>query len=420
MRIAVLGAGVVGVATAFELLRDGHEVVVLDRAEAPACGTSFANAGMIAPGHAFAWSSPEALRTLIRSIGRRDLALRFNAQADPRFWRWCWQFLLQCTAAKAARNTRRKVDLCLYSQTRLQAVLAETGIGCGRRSGGALYLHRDARGLAQGAQNAQILRDQGVEVRAVTPDEAAALDPVYEPVRDRFAGALYAPGDESGDARMFSRGLAGVCADRGVEFRLRTTVRRLVVDGTRVVAIETDRGEVRADGYVLALGVWAPFLAREAGLELPIYPVKGYSVTLPIEGRNNPPTLPGVDEDSLFAFANYGDRIRLTATAELGGYATTHEPADFAPMLKAAHELFPDAGNYAKPEHWAGLRPMTPDNLPIMGNGRTANLWVNAGHGHMGWTWACGTARITADLIAGLRPEHDAGSLLLPGSRLVH
>lgn len=413
MRTAVLGAGVIGLTTAYELWRDGHEVIVVDRGREPATETSYANAGMIAPGHAYAWSSPKAIRTLARALLRDDLALRFRFQADPQFWRWCWKFARQCTDERAIYNTGRKVALCLYSQRQLHRLVAATGIAYGARGGGALYLHRDPEALARAATAARIMRDQGVEVRAVDPGEAAALDPVYEPVRDRFAGALHAPGDESGDARLFTCGLADWLAAQGVEFRFGHTVQRIGTDQGRVTEVRTDQGAVTADAYVLALGCYSAPVGRTVGLDLPIYPIKGYSVTLPIEGRNNPPTLSGVDEHNLFAFANYGDRVRMTAIAEFAGYDWSHRPADFAPMLKAAHELFPDAGNYAKPEYWAGLRPMTPDNLPIFGRGRLANLWVNAGHGHMGWTWACGSARITADLMAGAKPEHDVATMLL-------
>jgi D-amino-acid dehydrogenase len=413
MRVAVIGAGVIGVTTAYELARDGHEVTVVDRRELPASETSHANAGMVAPGHAYAWSSPKALKTLLRALLRDDLALRFRVQADPRFWRWCWKFLRQCTSERAAYNTRRKVRLCLYSQEQLHRVVEETHVSYGGSQGGALYLYRDPEGLKRAAATAQVLRDEGVEVRMVSPDEAARLDPVYEPVRDRFAGALYAPGDESGDACLFTRNLAEVCRGRGVAFRMGEEVRAVETEGCRALRLVTDKGTVEADAFVLAAGCHSPRLGRMVGLDLPIYPVKGYSVTIPINGRNNPPTLSGVDEDNLFAFANYGDRVRLTAIAELGGYDTSHRPEDFTTLLRAARGLFPSAGDYQRPDFWAGLRPMTPDNLPIFGHGRTGNIWVNAGHGHMGWTWACGSARITADLIAGRKPEHDAASMML-------
>ena len=267
---------------------------MVDRGPEPASETSFGNAGMIAPGHAYAWSSPQAFRTLARALWRDDLALRFRFQADPQFWRWCWKFARQCTTERAAYNTGRKVALCLYSQRQLHRVVADTGVAYGARQGGALYLHRDPAALARAAATAQILRDQGVEIRAVDPDEAAAIDPVYAPVRDRFAGALYAPGDESGDARLFTlrpRRLARRARRRAAPRPHRSS--GIDAASGRVTAVRTDQGAVDADAYVLALGCYSAPVGRTIGLDLPIYPIKGYSVTLPIEGRNNPPTLTG-------------------------------------------------------------------------------------------------------------------------------
>jgi D-amino-acid dehydrogenase len=407
MRVAVMGAGLAGIAAAYALWRDGHEVVVVDRHPLPASETSYGNAGMVAPGHAYAWSSPAALRTLARALWRDDLALRFRFQADPQFWRWGWKFFRQCTSERAAANTARKVALCVYCQQELHRVVADTGVTYGGRSGGALYLFRTPETLARGTAASKVLRDRGVAVEAITPERVVQLDPVYAPVVDRFAGALFAPGDESGDARMFTRGLADWLAQRGVELRLGEAISRIEATGDRIARIFTDRGEITADAYVVALGCQSAVLGRTIGLDLPIYPIKGYSVTLPISPDSRPPSLCGVDEDNLFAFANYGDRVRLTAIAEFAGYDTSHAPEDFRTMLAAARELFPAAGDWSRPEYWAGLRPMTPDNLPIVGPTRWRNLWVDSGHGHMGWTWACGTGRVLADLMAGRRPEYD-------------
>lgn len=403
-----MGAGLAGVAAAHALRADGHEVVVVDRQPQPASETSYANAGMVAPGHAYAWSSPKALKTLMKALWRDDLALRFRFQADPQFWRWGWKFARQCTSERAAANTARKVALCVYAQRELHRVLADTGVDCGGRGGGALYLFRSAETLARGTAASKILRDQGVEVQAVTPERVVELDPVYAPVKDRFAGALFAPGDESGDSCLFTRGLADWLQARGVEFRLGEPITRIEGSGDRIERIVTAGGEIRADLYVLALGCFSAPLGRTIGLDLPIYPIKGYSVTLPIAADSRPPSLCGVDEDNLFAFANFHDRVRLTAVAEFAGYDTSHRPEDFRTMLAAARELFPAIGDWSRPEHWACLRPMTPDNLPIVGPTRWRNLWVDSGHGHMGWTWACGTGRILADLIAGRKPEYDA------------
>ena len=317
-----------------------------------------------------------------------------------------------CTTARANYNTARKVGLCLYSQEQLHRVVEETGIDYGAAKGGALYLHRSEAALEKADRNAQIMRRLGVEVRKVTPVEASRLDPVYLPVIDRFAGALHVPGDESGDARAFTRKVAGWLSERGVVLRMNESIQRVEAEGGKVGKVVTDKGELKADAFVLALGCYTAPVGRTIGVDLPIYPVKGYSVTIPIAGRNNPPRLTGVDEHNLFAFANYGQHVRMTAIAEFAGYDWSHQPSDFASLLKAAQDLFPDAGDYGQAEYWAGLRPMTPSALPIFGKAKYDNLWINAGHGHLGWTWACGSGRITADLVAGRQPGHDVSTML--------
>lgn len=405
MRVAVLGGGVVGVTAAWMLQRDGHAVTLVERAGGPASFTSFANAGLVAPGHAYAWSSPKAPGMLLRSLWRNDQALRFRPTLDPALWRWTLKFLRQCTLERAGLNTARKARLCLYSQALLQQVAAETGVAYDARGGGLLYLYRRPESFADALEKMRVLTDQGIELRSLDPDAAAEVDPALAPARGRLAGAIYAPSDESGDARLFTLGLAQACAERGVIFRFGETVTGFRIAGDRVEAARTDKGEVAADAFVLALGVFAPRLARQLGARLPIYPVKGYSVTLPVAGRNNAPTRGGVDEDNLVAYARFGERLRITATAEFAGYSTAHKPEDFRHMLAAARDLFPDGGDWAQPSYWAGLRPMTPEGTPILGRGRHANLYFNVGHGHMGWTMACGTAKIVADQVAGRIPE---------------
>lgn len=406
MHVAVLGAGVAGVTTAHFLRDDGHDVTVVDRQPAAACETSYANAGLVAPGHAYAWASPKAPRILLRSLYKEGQALRLKPRLEPRMWAWGWRFLKECTAERNRINTRRKSRLCLYSQGYLHEVARATGVDYdGRR--GLLYLYRSQEGLETAVANMRILQDNGQELEAIDGAAAARIDPALAPVKDRIVGAIHAPTDESGDCRKFTRGLAEHCAGRGVEFRYGTTVRRIVADGERVERVETDDGEVRADAYVLALGCYSPFLARPLGVRLPIYPVKGYSVTIPVAGHDNPPTLGGVDEQNLVAYAPLDGRVRITATAEFAGYDTSHRPRDFAAMLRAIGELFPEAGDYGQPDHWAGLRPMTPEGTPLFGTAGQRDLFYNTGHGHMGWTMACGAAKITADLIAGRRPEID-------------
>ncbi|MBV9568800.1 MAG: D-amino acid dehydrogenase [Hyphomicrobiales bacterium] len=414
MRAVILGAGVIGVTTAYELARDGHEVTVLDRLAEPASETSFANAGLIAPGHAYTWSSPRAPGILWRSLFDKSQALRFKPSLDPRLISWTLKFLRNCTAERARTNTKRKVRLCIYSQGELQRISAETGVDYHELKGGLLYLYRSTQSFERGASHTNILAEEGLELRTVDRDEMARIDPALEPVKEQFAGAIFAPSDGSGDARVFTLNLARYCSERlGVNFRFNTEVTGFATSGDRVTGVTTRNGTVSGDEFVMSLGVFSPFLSTKLGASLPIYPIKGYSVTLPLEGHNNPPTIGGVDEDNLVAYARFGDRIRATATAEFAGYDKSHEPADFDYMLGVMRKLFPDGANYEKPSYWAGLRPMTPEGTPIFGRGRYRNVMFNTGHGHMGWTMSAGSARIAADLIAGRRPAIDITGMTL-------
>jgi D-amino-acid dehydrogenase len=401
MKIVVLGAGVVGAATAYLLAREGHEVTVVDRQPGPARETSFSNAGLIAPGHVYAWASPRAPAILLKSLWREDTALRFRLKADPALWLWSLKFLANCTADRNRRNTLIKLRLALFSREELHRIAVETGIDCGLTGKGALYLFRDKEHLATGFANSALLRANGLEVEAADPDRCVALEPALARARDRLAGGLYCPLDESGDCFSFTEQLASAATQQGVAFSWETHVERLSVENGRVTAAETNHGRIRADAFVLALGSYSAPFARTAGVRIPVYPVKGYSLTVPIDGHAGAPHMPGVDEAYLVAFARIGGKLRLTATADFAGFDTRHAPADFAPMLKVARELFPDGGDYENPSYWSCLRPMTPDGPPIIGRSRVSNLWLNTGQGHMGWTMACGSARILAELIAG-------------------
>ncbi len=404
MKALVLGAGIVGITTAYELNRDGYDVTVIDREAEPASFTSFSNAGLFAPGHAYAWSSPAAPGILLKSLWRNDQALRFKFNTDPAFWRWMWRFWKECTAERAALNTMRKARLCLYSQQVFHDTVARTKVAYDGRDGGLLYLFRSAAALKAAANKAKILIDQGCRVDTIDADGVAKADPALAPVKDRFAGALFVPGDESGDCRLFARNMGGWLKGQGVSFKFNTTVTGLETAGGKVVAVQTDKGRETADVIVLCLGVYSPHVARMAGMDLPIYPVKGYAITAPVAGRNNPPTIGGIDEESLVAYAPYGDRVRVTATAEFSGYGRDFKPSDFRSMLDTMKAIFPDGADWAKASTWAGLRPMTPEGTPILGRSKFANLWFNTGQGHMGWTMSHGAARITADLIAGKKP----------------
>jgi D-amino-acid dehydrogenase len=292
-------------------------------------------------------------------------------------------------------------------------VTAETGITWDRSQSGALYLYRDPDHFRAGRANFRLLADEGVEARTLESEELAGFEPALAHMKHRFAGAIHTPHDESGDARKFTLALAESCRKRGVDFQLGVAITRIERDGDRIAGVETDHGRFAGDAYVLALGSYSPLLARRIGLKLPIYPVKGYSVTLPIADAESAPAHFGVDEANLVAFARLGDRLRLTATADFAGYDTSFAPGDFAHMLKVARELFPRAAAYDRPEYWACLRPMTPDGPPIMGPSGIANLWLNTGHGHIGWTMACGSSRVVVDRMLGRKPETDDTPFLL-------
>ncbi|MDH3230973.1 MAG: D-amino acid dehydrogenase [Alphaproteobacteria bacterium] len=405
MKVLILGAGVAGVSAAWYLLRDGHEVSVVDRQPGPALETSYANAGLIAPGHSFAWASPKAPRTLMKSLWRDDQAFRFRLTPDPRMWAWSLRFLRECTAARARTNTLRKHALCLYSQQLFRDLIAETGIEYDGRTGGLLYLYRTPASFERGVANMRILAEDGQEQEIVDPDRIAEIDPSLAAARDRVAGGIYCPTDESGDAWLFTAGLARLCAGQGADLHYGRTVQALEADGDRIVRISTDRGDMAADIYVLAFGCYSSHQVRPLGVSLPVYPVKGYSVTVPLGAGGKAPAIGGVDEDNLVAYCPMGRRLRVTATAEFAGYSTRHRPADFRKMLQAIQDLFPEGGDFGRPEYWAGLRPMTPEGTPILGFGKHRNLCYNTGHGHMGWTMACGTAAVVADLIAGRTPD---------------
>jgi D-amino-acid dehydrogenase len=404
MRIVVLGGGVVGVTTAYQLQRDGHEVVLLERNPEVASGASWGNAGMIAPGHSFVWSSPRAPMILAKSLMLKDQALRFRLSADPRLYAWTWGFLKECTAAKARRNTLLKHRLAAYSQKVLGEVVADEAIDYDRNTRGILYMHRSQKALDSGVEHMKLLESDGQAIKVLTRDQVIALEPGLAHAGEKIAGAILCPTDETGDCAKFTRALAARIVERGGAIVTGATVEELTSDGDKVTHASTDRGLFSGDAYVLALGAESPILARKLGLRLPIYPIKGYSLTIPIGAAKSPPTIACLDEHNLVAISRFGDRLRITATAEFAGYDASHKPSDFAFMKRVTQELFPDGAEYDRAEMWAGLRPMTPTNLPLVGQRRFKNLVLNCGHGHIGWTMSHGSARIAADLIAGRAP----------------
>jgi D-amino-acid dehydrogenase len=411
MRVLVMGGGVVGVTTAYQLLRDGHEVVLLERNADVALETSWGNAGMIAPGHSFVWSSPRAPMILLKSLVLKNQALRFRPSLDPRLWGWSLKFLAECTETKARRNTLRKHQIAVYSQRVLHETLAHETIEYDRNDRGILYFYRDQKSLDAGVEHMQLLGQDGQEVRILDRQQMLEIEPALSNAAAGIAGAIYCPTDESGSCQKFTAGLAAICRTRGAEIRPNEEIVGIDTTGDTVSGVRTTHETVTADAYVLALGSQSPILARAIGIDLPIYPIKGYSLTIPIGNHRAPPTISTIDENNLVAVSRMGERVRVTATAEFAGWDKSHRPSDFTFMKSVVQGLYPDGADYDRAEMWAGLRPMTPDNLPIVGRKTHRNLWYNTGHGHIGWTMSHGTARMVADLIGGRTPAIPAEGL---------
>ncbi|MFO7189537.1 MAG: D-amino acid dehydrogenase [Pseudomonadota bacterium] len=410
MRVAVLGAGVVGTTTAWYLAKAGHEVTVLERHSAAALETSFANGGQISVSHAEPWANPNAPWKILKWLGREDAPLLFRLRADWRQWQWGLRFLLECRASRTRENTRQLLALGLYSRERLRALRAETGIRYDELTRGILHFYTEQKDFDLAVSQAALMRELGCEREVKTRAECVAIEPALRDAADKIVGGTYTASDESGDAFKFTQALACLAEDGGVRFRYDCLVKRLEVEKGRVasVVVADENGEdesVTADAYVVCLGSYTPLLLRPLGIPVPVYPAKGYSITVPLEPEDEAPTVSLTDEAHKLVFSRLGDRLRVAGTAELNGYNTEIDPLRCEALVKRTFELFPRAGQPARAEYWAGLRPATPSNVPLIGRTRYPNLWLNTGHGTLGWTLACGSAAALADLMSGRRPE---------------
>jgi D-amino-acid dehydrogenase len=395
VKVAVLGAGVVGTAAAWYLRQDGHDVQVLDRREGPGLETSFANGGQISADHAAPWAKPGVPLQALKWMLQEDAPLLFRLRADPAQWRWGLQFLRNCTAARFREHAARLQRLGQYSRAQLQALRKETGLQYDQLARGILVLYTGERGFEPGWK---------------TPEECIAIEPAVASMKTLLNGGRYYPDDETGDAYKFTAALAKLCAAKGVQFEYGVAVHGLEVEGDEIKAVRTNRREpVRADAYVLALGSYSPLIARPLGIRLPIYPLKGYSVTMPVKNPAAAWTVSLSDEAHKLVLSRLGDRLRIAGTAELNGYDTEINKLRCEAIVRRTLQLFPEAGDPSRAEYWAGLRPATPSNLPCIGRTKYPNLFLNTGHGTLGWTHACGSGRIVADLVSGRRPEVGTG-----------
>lgn len=411
MKVAVLGGGVIGVASAWYLAEAGHEVVVIDRQPGPALETSFANAGEISPGYASPWAAPGIPQKAIRWLMMRHAPLILQPAVDREMLGWLFAMLRNCTSARYAVNKARMVRLAEYSRDRLIALRADTGIAYDERMQGTLQLFRTQKQLDGIAKDIAVLRAGNVPFEILDREGCIAVEPGLAAARDKIVGGLRLPGDETGDCFKFTGALAAMAAERGARFRYGEAIRSLVIEGGRVAGVETDRRRITADRYVLALGSHSAAILRPLRLRLPVYPVKGYSITVPIVDAARAPESTLMDESYKIAITRLGDRIRVGGMAEISGYNNALPERRRATLVHSLTDLFPGAGDVEAASYWSGLRPMTPDGTPVIGATPYDNLFLNTGHGTLGWTMACGSGRLIADLVSGRPTDIEAADL---------
>jgi D-amino-acid dehydrogenase len=411
VKILILGSGVIGVTSAYYLAQAGHEVTVIDRQPKPALETSFANAGEVSPGYSSPWAGPGVPVKAVKWLLMKHGPLVIRPKLDPVLWVWLLKLLRNCTSARYAINKSRMIPIAEYSRDCLRALRAETGIHYDERAQGTLQLFRRQSQLDQTGDDIAVLRQYGVPFEVLDREGCIAAEPALAAVKDKIAGGLRLPQDETGDCHMFTQALAIEAEKLGVRFAFNVGIEGLVADASRITGVATARGVLQADAYVVALGSWSSRLVRPLGISLPVYPVKGYSITVPIADPDGAPVSTVMDESYKVAITRLGDRIRVGGTAEISGYSDKLYAARRATLDHSLTDLFPRGGELAKATFWSGLRPMTPDGPPVIGATRFANLHLNTGHGTLGWTMACGSGKVLADLLSGRKPDIDTSEL---------
>jgi D-amino-acid dehydrogenase len=413
MKILILGAGVIGTTTAWYLARAGHEVTVVDRQAGPALETSFANAGEVSPGYSAPWAGPGVPLKAIQWLLMQHSPLVIQPMLDAAMWRWGAQMLRNCTEARYQLNKARMVRLAEYSRDCLKALRAETGIRYDERTQGTLQLFRTQQQLDGTGKDIEILHQYGVPYELLDPAGYLKHEPALAEVQHKFVGALRLPGDETGDCFLFTNRLAEMAQAQGVQFRFGAHIERLVADGGELQGVVVDGQTLTADRTLLALGSYSTAMLKPLGLDLPVYPVKGYSITVPVASAAHAPESTIMDETHKVAVTRLGDRIRVGGTAQLSGFDLSLVPSRQKTLEFVLSDLFPQGGDLSRAEFWTGLRPMTPDGTPVLGPTRVKNLWLATGHGTLGWTMAAGTGRLLADWIGGRKPEIDTEGLTL-------
>lgn len=406
MKLLVLGAGVVGVTSAWYLRQAGHEVTVVDRQPAAAQETSFANGGQISVSHAEPWANPHAPLQALKWFGREDAPLLFRMRADPALWAWSLSFLNECRPARTRRNTREITALGLYSRARLGELRSTLGLEYEAEQRGIMHFYTDPAQFEGAVKAAALMRDLGCDRRVIDAAEAVAIEPALADMQSRIVGADYTALDESGDAMKFTQALAQRAAAAGVQFIWGNAAAGLTIDGGQVRgAILSDGRLLTGDAVVVALGAYSPTFLKPYGLSLPVYPAKGYSVTYQLSEASLAPRVSLTDDAVKIVISRFGQRLRVAGTAEFSGYNLDLNPARYRIIDHRVRTLFPRLQALGEPQYWTGLRPATPSNRPLIGRAAYPNLYLNTGHGTLGWTLSCGSAAALADLVGGRRPE---------------
>jgi D-amino-acid dehydrogenase len=410
MRVVVLGSGVVGVTSAYYLARAGHEVTVIDREAGPALETSFANAGQISPGYASPWAAPGVPLKAVKWMFQKHAPLAIRLDGTQFQLQWMWQMLQNCTSARYAVNKGRMVRLAEYSRDCLQTLRADTGIQYEGRTGGTLQVFRTQQQFDGAAKDIAVLEDANVPYELLSSAELARAEPALAATAHKLTGGLRLPGDETGDCQLFTTRLAALAEELGVAFRYNTPIDALAMAGGRIAGVQCGSELVRADAFVVALGSYSTKFLSDI-VKIPVYPLKGYSITAPIVNAAAAPVSTVLDETYKIAITRFDDRIRVGGMAEIVGFDKSLREARRETLEMCVNDLFPGGGDTAKASFWTGLRPMTPDGTPIVGRTPVSNLFLNTGHGTLGWTMSCGSGQLLADLMSGKQPAIQADDL---------
>ncbi|PVH30336.1 D-amino acid dehydrogenase [Pararhodobacter oceanensis] len=406
MKVVVMGAGVIGVTTAYYLAKQGAEVTVIDRQSGPGLETSYANAGQLSYGMSSPWAAPGIPMKAVRWMFMKRRPLFIWPLMSPVMWKWCAQMLRNCNEESYKINKSRMVRISSYSRDVMPELIAETGIEFDARAQGTLQLFRTDKQVRASKADQEVLAEYGSPYEVLDRDACIGAEPALAEVADKFVGGLRLTADRTGDCRMFTIALTEKCVEMGVNFQYGQPVKRIVVENGKIAGVETEfGGRISADAYVCALGSYAVNVLNPLGIRLPVYPVKGYSVTLPVTEDAFAPQSTIMDETHKVAITRLGDRIRVAGQAEIAGYSDRLGPHATDTVKYVINDLFPKGGDLSKAEGWTGLRPMTPDGTPVLGETHYDNLFVNTGHGTLGWTMACGSGRAVADVVMGKTPE---------------